>query len=325
MNFLQVTDIRRQEGAREVLQGISFVQAEGDRLAIVGASGSGKSTLLRVIAGHSQPAGGEVRFQGRRVRGPEERLIMGHPGIAYLSQHFELRNNYRVEEILSYANLLSDEDAQNIFEICRIDGLLKRRTDQVSGGERQRIALARLMVGSPKLLLLDEPYSNLDLIHKETLRNVVEEICAKLGTTCLMVSHDPRDILSWADRILVMRDGQVITQDTPASLYSRPVDEYTAALFGKYNIVEKEMAIQLCGGEIFKHIGKSVFIRPEQLRLQDDAEPGGVEGEVLRVCYQGSHYEVEVRLGSGQVTVNAAHNGIPVGARVRVSMVRQPL
>ena len=134
MALLKVSAISKQQGTQAVLQEISFTQKKFQKLAIVGESGSGKSTLLKIIGGLVQPDAGEVLFENIRVEGPNERLIPGHPKMAYLSQHFELRNNYRVEEILEYANTLPENEAQTLYEICHIRHLLKRKTDQVSGG-----------------------------------------------------------------------------------------------------------------------------------------------------------------------------------------------
>jgi ABC-type sulfate/molybdate transport systems ATPase subunit len=223
MEFLQVA-----------LKDISFAQRKGRRLAIAGETGSGKSNLLKTIAGLATPPEGSIYFEGARVLGPLERLIPGHPGIAYLSQHFELWNNYHVEEILSYSNDLTPEDAAALYRLCHIDHLLERRTDQLSGGERQRIALARILVHPPRLLLLDEPFSNLDMIHKRTLKKVIGESASRFDITCILVSHDPRDILPWADELLVLRDGRLIRQGTPLDVYNRPLEEYTAALLGDY-------------------------------------------------------------------------------------------
>jgi ABC-type sulfate/molybdate transport systems ATPase subunit len=229
MEFLQVA-----------LKDISFSQRKSQRLAIVGETGSGKSNLLKIIAGLVTPPSGSVYFEGRRVPGPLEQLIPGHPGIAYLSQHFELWNNYHVGEILSYANDLGPEEAAALYRLCHIDHLLERRTHQLSGGERQRIALARILVHPPRLLLLDEPFSNLDMIHKRTLKKVVADSASRFDITCILVSHDPRDILPWADELLVLRDGRLLRQGTPLDVYNRPLEEYTAALLGDYTRINGE-------------------------------------------------------------------------------------
>ena len=223
MEFLQIA-----------LKNISFTHRKGRRLAVVGETGSGKSNLLKIIGGLATPPEGAVLFEGHRVLGPLERLIPGEPGIAYLSQHFELWNNYHVNEILSYNNDLGPEDAAELYKLCHIDHLLQRRTDQLSGGERQRIALARLLVHPPRLLLLDEPFSNLDMIHKRILKKVIADTAARFDITCILVSHDPRDVLPWAHEILVLRDGRLIQQGSPLEVYSRPLEEYTAALLGDY-------------------------------------------------------------------------------------------
>ncbi len=219
---------------------IIFKQRKGRNLAIAGETGSGKSNLLKIIAGLATPPAGGVYFEGAKVAGPLERLIPGQPGIAYLSQHFELWNNYHVEEVLSYSNDLSPAESANLYQLCHIGHLLQRRTDQLSGGERQRIALARLLVHPPRLLLLDEPFSNLDLIHKRTLKTVIRDSAAKFGITSILVSHDPRDILPWADELLVLRDGRIVQQGIPREVYSAPVDEYSAALLGDYTLVNGE-------------------------------------------------------------------------------------
>lgn len=229
MEFLQVA-----------LKDLQFSQRKGRRLAVVGETGSGKSNLLKTIAGLVTPVEGAVYFEGARVLGPLERLIPGQPGIAYLSQHFELWNNYYVSEILAYSNDLSPEESAGLYRLCHIDHLLERRTDQLSGGERQRIALARILVHPPRLLLLDEPFSNLDIIHKRILKKVIADSASRFDITCALVSHDPRDILPWAHEILVLRDGRLIRQGTPLEVYNRPEDEYTAALLGDYTIDKGE-------------------------------------------------------------------------------------
>lgn len=303
MALLKVLAVSKQMNGNAVLQEISFTQKKFQKLAIVGESGSGKSTLMKIIGGLVQPDSGDVLFDNKHVEGPNERLIPGHPQMAYLSQHFELRNNYRVEEILEYANTLPEEEAQSLYEICHIKHLLKRKTDQVSGGEKQRIAMARLLIGAPKLFLLDEPFSNLDNLHRNTLRAVIKAMGEKLGITCLMVSHDPVDALSWADEIIVMKSGQIIQQDTPENIYHQPVNEYAAGLFGKYNSFTRTEAAEF--GEIPNGYGnkKQLFLRPEAFTLVAKKSKTSVAGIVTDIAYLGSHYEVEVALPDAMMIV----------------------
>lgn len=319
MILLKVSGIHRQEGNDFILRDISFTQQQLQKIAIAGASGSGKSSLLKIIAGLLQTDKGEVWFENERIKGPHEKLIPGHPGIAYLSQHFELRNNYRVEEILSYANTLPQGEAGILYEVCRISHLLKRRTDELSGGEKQRIALARLLTTSPKLLLLDEPFSNLDLIHKNILKSVIRDIGEKLNITCTLISHDPGDTLPWADEIFIMKDGQIIQKGPPAEIYRWPVDEYAAALFGKFSMLSQEQAGILFRLNAAKENKKNIFIRPEHFKIAAEGELS-VNGKVSAVSFFGSYYEIDVMLSENKITVNTEAHPPSIGDSVYVSL-----
>jgi ABC-type sugar transport system ATPase subunit len=303
MDLLRVSGISKRIGNDFIVKEISFTQQRLEKIAIAGETGSGKSTLLKIIAGLVQPDEGEVFFEEEKLPGPDEKLLPGHPDVAYLSQHFELRNNYRVEELLQYANKLSEEEAAIVHQVCRIDHLLKRRTDQLSGGERQRIATARLLLSSPKLFLLDEPFSNLDAIHKEILKNVISDISEKLSITCMLISHDPLDILSWADTVLILKDGRIIQQGSSKEIYSQPVDEYTASLFGTYNLLTAAQA-KAFGFSEMKANGKRMFIRPENFKIFSKQD--GVAGQVNEVTFFGSYFEIEVYLQDGLILIKAA-------------------
>ncbi|MGZ8542231.1 MAG: ATP-binding cassette domain-containing protein, partial [Chitinophagaceae bacterium] len=145
MALLTVSGLYKSERDKFVVKNISFIQQPFQKIAIAGETGSGKTTLLKMIAGLIQPDTGKIQFENEKVVGPFDKLIPGHRGIAYLSQHFELRNNYRVEEELEAVNKLTEKQAKDLYAVCRIEQLLKRRTDQLSGGERQRIVLAKLL------------------------------------------------------------------------------------------------------------------------------------------------------------------------------------
>ncbi len=319
MNFLNISAISKKEGDEFVLNDITFTQQRFQKIAIAGETGSGKSTLLKIIAGLVQSSAGEVLFENERVLGPEEKLIPGHPHIAYLSQHFELRNNYRVEEILAMANKMPDEEAETIYEVCRISHLLKRRTDQLSGGEKQRIATAHLLVASPKLLLLDEPYSNLDMVHKNILKAVIRDIGERLKITCIMISHDPLDTLSWADEIILMKDGQIIQQGTPKQIYNQPVNEYVAGLFGNYNLISPVHAKAFLELQGIKMNGKNIFVRPESFKIVTKGNHSLV-GKVNRVDFFGSYYEIEVLLAENIFTVKTIENNVVKGDTIYLAM-----
>jgi iron(III) transport system ATP-binding protein len=296
--LLKVSGISKQEGSF-LLNDIRFSQRNFQRIAIAGETGSGKSTLLKIIAGLVQPDTGEVIFEKERVRGADEKLVAGHPRISYLSQHFELPKFLRVEQVLAYANTLDEHEANTLYEVCQIDHLLKRRTDQLSGGEKQRIAIARLLISTPKLLLLDEPFSHLDMVHKNTLKTVIRDIGEKLKITCILVSHDPMDTLSWADKIIIMKDGKIVQKGAPEHVYKEPVNEYVAGLFGKYNLLTPEVARAL--GVTPVKTKKKMIIRPEDLLIQKKGK--GSKARVLQTKYFGGFCELEVKILENIITV----------------------
>lgn len=325
MSLLQVLDIHKKEGKNTVLQGITFTQKKLHKIAIAGETGSGKTTLLKIVAGIQSPDAGKVLFENERLkRIPEEKLIPGHRGIAYLSQQFDLPHFLTVEQVLIYANPLPDEEAETsaeameLYKICRITHLLGRRTDRLSGGEKQRIALALALITAPRLLLLDEPFSNLDMIHKNILKFVINDIVEKLGITCILVSHDPLDTLSWADEIIVMKEGKIVQQDAPARVYSQPVDEYTAGLFGKYNMLTPAQAKHL----LHLHntpAGKNILIRPEHFSIETNGS-GAVRATVDKLLFYGSYVEAEVLIaGNFRITARAAACNCKKGDTVYIS------
>jgi iron(III) transport system ATP-binding protein len=298
MSLLNVSGISKRQAEEYVLKNINFVQEPSQKIAIAGATGSGKTTLLKIIAGFIQPDAGEVLLEGTRVKGPLEKLLPGHPRIAYLSQNFELRNNYKVEELLQMSNKLSTSDAMLVYEVCHIDHLLNRWSHELSGGERQRIAFAKTLVTNPEILLLDEPFSNLDSIHRSVLKSVISDVEKKLNTTCILVSHDPVDILSWAQEIIVLQTGKIIQRGTPEQIYYQPVNEYAAALFGKFVPVSSEL-IQLFPGLENSDLR---FIRPQSFRLSYDPN-AGLRGEVLSVIFMGNYYEMQVNVSGRTLTI----------------------
>ena len=318
MPLLKVSNVTRQIEDTVAVNSVSFTQRKLEKIAISGETGSGKSTLLKMIAGLIQPDSGSIHFEKIKIAGPDEKLVAGHPNIAYLSQHFELQKFLRVEQVLEYANQLSTDEAQTLFEICRIDHLLKRKTDELSGGEKQRIAIARLLISAPKLLLLDEPFSNLDMTQRNTLKTVLEDICKGLKITCILVSHDPQDVLTWADKILIMRNGKVVQKGAPENVYKMPVNAYTAGLFGKFStltIAETFMPIPSRN----KIKQKELYLRPENLQLVSKKDKS-VKGTVTKVIFSGNYYELELATATEELIVQTEKGKYKPGDTVYISL-----
>ena len=318
MELVTVSNISLVEHGATIVAPISFGQRAGQKLALAGASGAGKSTLLQLIAGLAQPATGEVRIAGERVRRPHDALVPGHPGVAYLSQKSDLPHSLRVEQVLRYASKRPAAEAQALYELCRIAHLLPRRTDQLSGGEQQRVALARLLLGAPRLLLLDEPFSNLDRDNKRTMQAIIEEVGTRLGITCLLVSHDAADVLSWADEVLVLQKGRLVQQGSPERIYQQPTNEYTAALFCDYNLVHGADRLALAPPTAAEG-GRALLVRPEQFRL-GTLPTEGVAGTVQAVRFYGSYYEVEIKLSENTIRARVEAAALAVGDTAYVQL-----
>lgn len=316
---LSLQQVGKHIEGKFVVKGVNLEVPALHRVAIAGETGSGKSTLLKMIAGLAHADEGKIYFEGRRVMGPNYQLVAGEAGIAYLSQHYELRNHYKMEELLDYANVMSDSQAQEIYRICRIEHLMQRNTFQLSGGEKQRIALARLLVSAPRLLLLDEPFSNLDLIHKEILKQVIEEIGTALNITCILTSHDPLDTLSWADEIIVMKDGVIQQQNSPQALYAYPANEYVAGLFGAYNVIEPDQL-----NTWLTHSKDAInrpIIRPEYFNLTKTPEPDSVPAVVMDVSFCGSYSDVKVSVAERIIIVRILRNQFKKGDKAYLSFL----
>jgi ABC-type sugar transport system ATPase subunit len=295
MDLLKLSGIYKQLNESLVLSDISFAQQPFQKIAIAGETGAGKTILLKIIAGLVQKDSGSITFENEKLLGPDEKLIAGSDGIAYISQNFELRNNYRVEEELAYTRRLTDKEASAIFEICRISHLLKRWTDELSGGEKQRIVTARALIAAPRLLLLDEPFSNLDIAHRQIMKEVINEITENLRTACILVSHDPLDILSWADKILLLKKGKLIQQGDPRQLYLQPINEYAASLLGRYNLIDSKNSWLFSNLPAIDNNGKHMLIRPEFFKIVKDDGPS-VKAVIKKIVFFGSYLEIDAQV-----------------------------
>jgi ABC-type Fe3+/spermidine/putrescine transport system ATPase subunit len=312
MDLLQVKSISKKDERGFHLSNINFTQAFQKNITIAGETGSGKTTVLKIIAGLAQPDMGEVIFRNEKVIGPADKLIPGHKGIVYLSQDFRLPHFLRVEQILEYANEWPVEKAEKLFSLCGIRHLFKRRTDELSGGEQQRIAIARLLIMDPQLFLLDEPFSNMDPANKELLKNIIKQIGKELNMSFIMISHDPVDTLPWADEIIVMKEGMIIEKNSPELIYSKPAFAYTAALFGKYNVLPAGL-IKAFDNNLDIPAGFQPIVRPEKCMIADSPVTDHnnvsvseqvltLKGKVMATRYFGHYFETDLLIGDHTIT-----------------------
>jgi ABC-type Fe3+/spermidine/putrescine transport system ATPase subunit len=167
--------------------------------------------------------------------------------------------------------------------------------------------------------LLDEPYSNLDMIHKSILKAVINDISERLGITCMLISHDPLDILPWADEILVMKEGEIVQQGSPRQIYNQPVSEYVAGLFGKYNLITPAKSGILSGLQGIRLNGKNIFIRPEDFRIVATPD-NALTGKVNKLTFFGSYTEAEILLGTDLITVKTEVSDIKKDTIVHVTV-----
>lgn len=246
----------------------SFTIEENSITAIIGASGSGKSTLLKLIYGLLEPNQGEVRYRGWRVPTRKDKLIPGHDAMKMVSQGFDDLNLYakvwdNIASQLPNTDLeYKQSKTQEMLERLQIDHLAQKRVADLSGGERQRVAISRALVNDPEVLLMDEPFNQVDAAFRDALQQDIRQVVADTGLTVVLVSHDPSEVLALADKLIVMKDGNIIDAGDPKELYYKPKHPYTAQLLAKSNILTAEQA-KLIGITTSYAIG----IHQEKLRL----------------------------------------------------------
>jgi ABC-type Fe3+/spermidine/putrescine transport system ATPase subunit len=247
-----------------------LVIQSGKITAIIGESGSGKSTLLRLLYGLISPDEGEVQFKGQRIWGPEEKLIPGHDAMKMVTQHTDDLNLFakvwdNVAAMLPATDLKAKrQKTEQVLKQLNMAHMADRRVADLSGGEKQRVAIARAIITRPQVLLLDEPFNQVDTSFREGLQRDIRLIVKETGLTVVMVSHDPAEVLSMADDLIVLKQGEILEEGTPKALYQYPQNLYTAQLLSNCNVLTATEA-KLCGLEVTKEYA---VIYPEWIKLK---------------------------------------------------------
>lgn len=291
MSLIQLKNVSKNflEGVPSGISGVSLNIKQGEIVTIIGESGCGKTTLLKLIYGYLTPQKGEVLFNGEKIKGPTEKLIPGHDEMKMVTQEVTLNLYAKVFD--NIASQLSNSDLQaksqltlQTMEFLRIEHLAEKKIIELSGGEQQRVAIARAVITEPKVLLLDEPFSQIDSILKRQLRDDIERLSKFLKITVIMVSHDPTDGLALSDQLIIVRNGKIVRQGHPRELYLHPQKAYVANLLGKANLLKNLSFLPK------QEVEFAVY--PHQIRL---SYTDGMANAVIKSThFCGAYQEVEL-------------------------------
>lgn len=310
MILLHLQGIEKQylRGDAFAVKPLNLEVQEGEIMALVGESGSGKTTLLRLIAGLEHPDSGSIRLAGQLLADgtlsvpPNERQV----GMVFqdyaLFPHLSILSNVLFGLPKSLPN--RESVARNALQLVDLKEDLHKYPHQLSGGQQQRVALARALAPNPRILLLDEPFSNLDTLLKDQVRQEIRQIIKRAGITSILVTHDTRDALSTADRIAILHEGSLQQLGTPRDLYERPANAYVATFFGKQNRIAAtatasgfETPFGFLPNERASEYPGSVWLcfRPEHA----DCRAKGLQGALRNCAYLGDHQLLQLQGSAG--------------------------
>lgn len=344
--MLQIISLCKSFGPQRVLSGVDLTIAAGEFFALLGASGCGKTTLLRILGGLDRADSGELRLDGERIdlvpphRRPCHMVFQRYA----LFPHLDVRGNVGFAlQLQGLSRAQIDERVAEILALVEMQGMEQRRIQTLSGGQQQRIALARALASRPRYLLLDEPLSALDLKLRQRMQLELRALQQRLGITFIFVTHDQEEALTLADRVAVMRAGQVEQIGTPAELYHRPQTAYVASFIGQINtldgiLLSKNIAevagiglvpITDCSSAIGKPV--RVMVRPEDLRLESTSESlpsashATISAVIEHVFFKGPYCEAVVRGSFAKPSMltlhlpTAAASALHVGDKVSIA------
>ncbi len=309
---------------RPALRGLRFALNEGETLTLLGESGSGKTTLLRLIAGHEDAdVEGRIIFRNKYVLGPAHNPMPGIPGIGWLPQNFGLIPNYRVEDQLLEA-LFHTAPAKRPAQIRRLLRLMNLKgrerafAHELSGGEQQRVALARLLARKPYLLLLDEPFSQQDRPRQGDLLAAVLEWIRTEEAAAILVTHDAEQGLAFGQRTGVLHRGRLLQLDSPQVVYAKPKSRYVARMTGYVSVLPLKLLSELKAPETHRY----ALVRPEEFRIEPQ---GSLSGTVKAVHFTGSRTYAEVSVSGHPVliVVPPAGQRLQIGQSIPLALPKQ--
>ncbi|HEO1196204.1 TPA: ABC transporter ATP-binding protein [Streptococcus agalactiae] len=288
-----------------VLKDINFELEEGKFYTLLGASGSGKSTILNIIAGLLEASTGDIYLDGKRIND----VPTNKRDVHTVFQNYALFPHMTVFENVAFPLKLKKMDKKEIqkrvhetLKMVRLEGFEKRAIQKLSGGQRQRVAIARAIINQPKVVLLDEPLSALDLKLRTEMQYELRELQQRLGITFVFVTHDQEEALAMSDWIFVMNEGEIVQSGTPVDIYDEPINHFVATFIGESNILSGKMIedylvefngkrFEAVDGGMRPNESVQVVIRPEDLQITLPDE-GKLQVKVDTQLFRGVHYEI---------------------------------
>ena len=323
---------RFARGAPPVIENVNFSVDEGEIFALLGPSGCGKTTTLRIIGGFERPDEGRIVLNGSELSGPGRHVAAEKRGIGIVFQDYALFPHLSVTQNVAFGvrRVSRSERLRRVEDVLRVVGLSgygARRPGELSGGQQQRVAIARTLAPNPPLVLLDEPFSNLDALLRQATRQEIRAVLKRAGMTAVLVTHDQEEALSFADRVAVMRGGHIEQVGTPEQVYHRPRTLFVAQFLGRTNLflsdAEGEVAITPIGRvRLNRRASGSVLLalRPEHLTIESPGTIGtGPCGKIIRREFKGHDITFLIHVSGTEVLVHT-DNRMPFvpGDRVHV-------
>ena len=305
--LISLKDVQVEYDGQSILKGINLDIRDEEFITFLGPSGCGKTTTLRIIGGFAEPNGGDVFFDGQKINGvpPHKR------NINTVFQRYALFPHLNVFDNVAFALNVKKMDkkliakkVKEMLALVNLSGFESRNINQLSGGQQQRVAIARALVNEPKVLLLDEPLGALDLKLRKDMQTELMRIQKSLKITFIYVTHDQEEALTMSDRVVVMKDGEILQIGTPQDIYNEPANAFVADFIGESNIIDGVMYEDFevdFAGQAFHCVDKGfnlnervdVVIRPEDI-IVGDYETSPISGQVESVIFKGVHFEITV-------------------------------
>ncbi|MFK8061222.1 MAG: ABC transporter ATP-binding protein [Polaribacter sp.] len=277
---------------KPVLIDFKFTLKKGEHLCVMGESGCGKSTLLKAIYGLLDLQKGSVFWNEKQILGPKHHLVPGFENFKYVAQDFDLMPYISVSEnIKKFLSRFYPEESekrtQELLEVIEMKAFENTKVKNLSGGQKQRVAIARALAKEPELLLLDEPFGQIDNFKKNSLRRRLFGYLKEKNIACIVATHDKNDALSFADKLLIIRDNKILINDSPKEIYNNPKEKYAASLFDDVN----EITID----------NEAHLLYPHQLKI---VEKSDLSATVLNAFFKGSYWLIKAEFDNKSIFIN---------------------